>query len=452
MEIEIVKSDKQKSLKLSIVKQKDGERDVVFLPESRKLTLRLDEDSEDGYRLAGGKAMKILEKEDFETVYIKNSDNLAYILEGILLGSYRFTKYKSKQKEFPVKRIFVEDGEGVDEVVRKTQIIASATNYVKNIVNSMPNEMTPFAVAEIGKKLAEANNLEIDILTGNRLVEENMNALLAVARASSNSPAVVKIAHRPKNAKHKILLIGKGLTYDSGGLSLKPADSMYTMKSDKSGASAVLGILKAISELNINVEVVGFLGLTENMIGGNAYKPDDILVARNGVTIEVKNTDAEGRLVLADVLSYAQDNEKDFDYIVDLATLTGAAIVAVGEFTTLVMGHDKKLKKQMLKAGERSGELMATLPFNRYLEELIESKIADIANAGATRYGGSLTAGLFLNRFIKEENKDKWLHLDIAGPAYVEKDWGYNQYGASGAGVRVLVDFIQNLDNKEKGE
>ncbi|MCI0500316.1 MAG: leucyl aminopeptidase, partial [Epsilonproteobacteria bacterium] len=234
--------------------------------------------------------------------------------------------------------------------------------------------------------------------------------------------------------------------------SLKPADSMYTMKSDKSGASAVLGILKAISELNINVEVVGFLGLTENMIGGNAYKPDDILVARNGVTIEVKNTDAEGRLVLADVLSYAQDNEKDFDYIVDLATLTGAAIVAVGEFTTLVMGHDKKLKKQMLKAGERSGELMATLPFNRYLEELIESKIADIANAGATRYGGSLTAGLFLNRFIKEENKDKWLHLDIAGPAYVEKDWGYNQYGASGAGVRVLVDFIQNLDNKEKGE
>ena len=312
--------------------------------------------------------------------------------------------------------------------------------------------MTPFAVAEIGKKLAEANNLEIDILTGNRLVEENMNALLAVARASSNSPAVVKIAHRPKNAKHKILLIGKGLTYDSGGLSLKPADSMYTMKSDKSGASAVLGILKAISELNINVEVVGFLGLTENMIGGNAYKPDDILVARNGVTIEVKNTDAEGRLVLADVLSYAQDNEKDFDYIVDLATLTGAAIVAVGEFTTLVMGHDKKLKKQMLKAGERSGELMATLPFNRYLEELIESKIADIANAGATRYGGSLTAGLFLNRFIKEENKDKWLHLDIAGPAYVEKDWGYNQYGASGAGVRVLVDFIQNLDNKEKGE
>ncbi len=447
MEIEIVKSDKQKSLKISFVK--DGDRDVIFLPESRKLTIKLEDDSEESYRLAGGKAMKILEKEEFETVYVKNSEFLSQILEGMLLGSYRFNKYKSKKKDFSVKRIFVEDGDEVENIVHRAKIIASATNFVKDIVNGMPNEMTPLAVVEIAKKLADENNFEIDVLDVNRLTEEKMNALLAVARASSNDPAVVKLAYRPKNAKNKVLLIGKGLTYDSGGLSLKPADSMYTMKSDKSGASAVLGIMKAVSELNIDVEVVGFLGLTENMIGGNAYKPDDVLVARNGVTIEVKNTDAEGRLVLADVLSYAQDIEKDFDYIIDLATLTGAAMIAVGEFTTLAMGHNKKLKKQMLKAGEQSGELMATLPFNRYLEELIDSKIADVANAGATRYGGSLTAGLFLNRFIKEENREKWLHLDIAGPAYVEKDWGYNQYGASGAGVRVLTTFIENL---KKGE
>jgi leucyl aminopeptidase len=309
----------------------------------------------------------------------------------------------------------------------------------------MPNEMTPQNVSKVAEELAKANNLEFSALQVKDMERERMEAFLAVGRASSNPPTLVKLAYRPANSKKRVLLIGKGLTYDSGGLSLKPATAMTTMKSDKSGASAVIGIMKAISELKLDVEVVGFLGLAENMVGGNAYKPDDILRAKNGKTIEVKNTDAEGRLVLADTLVYAQESEPEFDYIIDIATLTGAAVISVGEFTTLAMGHNDKLKEKMLKAGEKSGELVTTLPFNRYLKELIESKVADISNTGATRYGGSLTAGLFLSEFIKEENHNKWLHLDIAGPAYVEREWGYNQFGASGAGVRMVTEFIERL-------
>jgi leucyl aminopeptidase len=443
MEIEIIKLEKPKSLRLFVVKEL--ERETHFLPESKKLYIKIDDESDEAFRLAGGKAMKILEKEDFHSLIIDGKDKIQYILEGILLGSYRFTKYKSEQKEFPVKRVFVESFDGVDEVVSRAKIITTATNFTKDIVNSMPNEMHPQGVVKVAKELAKTNNLEIDVLEVADLEQEKMNAFVAVGRASSNPPALVKMKYSPKNPKKKILLIGKGLTYDSGGLSLKPADAMKTMKSDKSGASAVLGILKAVSELKLDVEVVGFLGLAENMVGGNAYKPDDILVAKNGKTIEVKNTDAEGRLVLADTLVYAQENEKEFDYIFDIATLTGAAVISVGEFTTLVMGHNDKLKKKILKAGDRSGELMATLPFNRYLKEMIKSKIADLSNTGSTRYGGSLTAGLFLSEFIEEKNMSKWLHLDIAGPAYVEQDWGYNTFGAGGAGVRSVVNFIEKI-------
>jgi leucyl aminopeptidase len=305
--------------------------------------------------------------------------------------------------------------------------------------------MTPQRVAEIGEELGKKKKLEVSRLYQKDLKEEKMELFLAVGKASVNSPTLLKLAHR-KKGKKKVLIIGKGLTYDTGGLSLKPAEFMKTMKADKSGASAVLGIMKGVAELDLDVEVVGFLGLAENMVGGDAYRPDDVIKAKNGKTVEVLNTDAEGRLVLADTLTYAQESEKDFDYILDIATLTGAAVVGVGEYTTLIMGNSEKVKSKMLKAGEDSGELVATLPFNRYLKEMISSKTADISNVGSSRYGGALTAGLFLNEFISEENSKKWLHLDIAGPAYVEKEWAYNSFGASGAGVRMVLQFLMNLE------
>ena len=271
--------------------------------------------------------------------------------------------------------------------------------------------------------------------------------MLAVGRASVYSPKLIHLAYKPKNPKKVVTLVGKGLTYDSGGLSLKPATSMVRMKMDKAGASTVFGIIKAVSELKLNIEVHAFVGAVENMIGGNAYKPDDILKSRKGDTIEVRNTDAEGRLVLADLLDYAQDKVKNSDYIFDFATLTGACMVALGQYTTGLMGHSTKLKHTfMMRAANASGELIAHLPFNKHLKKQLKSEIADICNISNKPYGGAITAGLFLDNFIKEENKDKWLHFDIAGSAYTESAWDINVYGATGAGVRFMSWFLQDLD------
>jgi len=206
----------------------------------------------------------------------------------------------------------------------------------------------------------------------------------------------------------------------------------------------VLGMIKAASELKLDIEVHAFVGAVENMIGGDAYKPDDILKARSGKTIEVRNTDAEGRLVLADVLDYAQDKVKS-DYIFDFATLTGACMVALGQYTTGVMGHSSSLKHQFFKSANASGELVGALPFNKHLKTLLKSSIADISNVASKPYGGAITAALFLDNFIKEENKEKWLHFDIAGSAYTESPWDCNVYGGTGAGVRMMSNYLQNI-------
>ncbi|HIP61647.1 MAG TPA: leucyl aminopeptidase, partial [Sulfurovum sp.] len=269
-----------------------------------------------------------------------------------------------------------------------------------------------------------------------------------VARASRHKPRVIHLAHKPKNAKCIVTLVGKGLTYDSGGLSLKPGDYMVTMKSDKSGGSAVLGIMKAISEMNIPVEVHGFVAAVENMIGGDAYKPDDVLIAKNGKSIEVRNTDAEGRLVLADVLCYAQQEVKA-DYIFDMATLTGACVVAVGNYSSGVMGNNPKVTDRVLESAKNAGEMATALDFNRYLKKTLKSEIADICNISNSKYGGAITAGLFLSEFIDDAHKNKWAHIDIAGPAFVEQTWGENPHGASGAGVRTMIRLIEKLARGE---
>jgi leucyl aminopeptidase len=283
--------------------------------------------------------------------------------------------------------------------------------------------------------------LECTILEVNALEEEKMGAMLAVGRASVNPPRLIHLAYKPKNPKKVITLVGKGLTYDSGGLSLKGATSMVTMKMDKAGGCAVMGIIKAVSELKLDIEVHAFVGAVENMIGGNAYKPDDVLVAKNGKTIEVRNTDAEGRLVLADVLGYAQEKVKA-DYIFDYATLTGACMVALGAYTTGVMGHNEALKQTWLSAGEKSGEYCGNLPFNPQLKKLIKSELADVCNVSSKPYGGAITAALFLDHFIDENMKNKWVHFDIAGSAYTESAWDVHTYGGTGAGVRMTLNWL----------
>lgn len=375
------------------------------------------------------------------------------LVDGILLGAYVFDKYKSKKDTCTLEKIYISteatggvsvDTSLIQKIVDERVKVCESVNFTRDIINSMPDEVTPVRLAEIAEAMAKENGLECNIYDEKYLQQKNMNAFWSVARASAHPPRLIHLAYKPKNARKKVVLVGKGLTYDSGGLSLKPGDYMVTMKADKSGASAVLGIIKAVAAIGLDIEVHVVAGAAENMIGGNAYKPDDVLVSRSGKTIEVRNTDAEGRLVLADCLTFAQE-ELEPDLIVDMATLTGACVVAVGEYTTGVMGHSEALKASMVTAAEQGGELAATLQFNKYLKKLLKSEVADISNISSSRYGGAITAALFLSEFIEEEYKDKWIHLDIAGPAYVEKTWGCNPYGASGAGVRMVVEWLKSL-------
>ncbi len=374
------------------------------------------------------------------------------IVEGLVLGAYEFTKYKSEQKKS--KKIIItistsnskKDEDILEKELSNTLAITSSVNMVRSIINTPPEDYFPATMANDAKNIASKNDLQCIIHGEGYLIENGMNAMFNVGRASRHESQLIHLSYKPKEPKGKIVLVGKGLTYDSGGLSLKVGGGMVSMKCDKGGGSAVLGIMNTLKALSCEYEVHGIIGAVENMIGGDAYKPDDVLKAKNGKTIEVRNTDAEGRLVLADCLCYAQDEISDIDYIFDYATLTGACIVALGNETIGTMGHSKKLKAKMQKAANSSGELIGILPFNRYLPKQLKSGIADIVNSTASRAAGSITAGLFLDNFVKKENKKKWLHLDIAGAAYSESPWGYNSFGGTGAGIRITLDFIKNLN------
>jgi len=420
---------------------------TCFLYEKKILFVGVEEKSVDEIRSASAVAVRAIKRTNFTKVAINvDKKTLQAVVEGVVLGGYEFNKYKSEAKE---KKLTIEllssKAKELQELLDEALIIANATNFTRDIVNTIPQDINPKTFAKLAKELAKTNNLSCDILAKEELQKENCNAMLAVGRASTYSPRLIHLAYKPKNAKKRVTLVGKGLTYDSGGLSLKPATSMVTMKMDKAGACATLGIIKAVSELKLPVEVHVFIGAVENMIGGNAYKPDDVLKSRSGKTIEVRNTDAEGRLVLADVLDYAQEKVKNPDYLFDFATLTGACMVALGQYTTGVMGHSSKLKHQLSYAATAAGELTSSLPFNKHLKKLLKSEIADICNIASKPYGGAITAGLFLDAFIKEENKEKWLHFDIAGSAYTESPWDVNNYGGTGAGVRMMSSFIKKI-------
>ena len=443
-----------------------GEQDAVcHLPEAGVIIVGADSLRSTDVRPAVASAVRALIGKPYATAKIptymshpKCTATLRGEVEGALLGGYVFDRYKSKKSTDKITRLFLSSEEyngyelnieSAERTLPKGIAAAKATNFTRDIVNTTPDDFYPAIMAKVAKKLAKTNKPEIEILKPKQLEREGMKAMLAVARASRHTPRLIHLTHKPKNPKAIISLVGKGLTYDSGGLSLKPADFMVTMKSDKSGGAAVLGIMKAISELNLPVEVHGFIGAVENMIGGDAYKPDDVLTAKNGKTIEVRNTDAEGRLVLADVLAYAQE-QVQADYLYDMATLTGACVVGVGQYTSGIMGfHKKPAEAALYAANILSGENATQLHFNRHLRTTIDSKIADVCNIASTRYGGAITAGLFLGEFIDTHHHDRWAHIDIAGPAFVESTWGENPHGASGAGVRMMTRLIEKLARGE---
>lgn len=456
--LEIKISNAQAHYELEFVSSVEGHKNEAFLKEmnfkdflfaqvNKVLYIKCESFRIDDLREKASQAIRYAKKLPYQNFKVKLSqdeEEIKAILMGFYCGAYQFETYKTQKEDSRLIEVLIEsDCSKLQEILNEIQIIASSINLVRDWVNTPPNDATPSFLAEIAQQESKLYGITCTILDRKQMQNERMHTLLAVAKASSEEPKLIHLSYKPKVSKARVVFVGKGLTYDSGGLSLKPADYMVTMKADKGGGCAVLGILIAIARLKLPLEVHGIVGAVENMIGGNAYKPDDILVSREGKTIEVHNTDAEGRLVLADCLSYAQDLKPD--YLIDLATLTGACVVGLGEYTYGIMGNNAQLKRTYEENALKSGELVAQLPFNTHLKKLLDSKTADINNISSSRYGGAITAGLFLDAFIRDEYKEKWLHLDIAGPAYVQKEWDINPYGASGIGVRGCVAFAQTL-------
>jgi leucyl aminopeptidase len=367
-------------------------------------------------------------------------------VEGVILGLYRFLPFKTVDREQEVEVeafTILEQEDAAYKVIRtaaKTaEIIASAASFARDIVSTPANEMTPSDLANEARESAKGKNIVCTVLGADKMKELGMNALLGVARGSDEPPQLIIMEYRGgKKSSPVVALVGKGITFDSGGISIKPSDKMDQMKTDMAGGAAVIAAVRAAAELGLPVNLVGIVPATENLPGGKAYKPGDILKSLSGQTIEVVTTDAEGRLILADALTYAGRYKPAA--IIDLATLTGACVVALGEQTIGMMGTDDELKREIREAADCTGERVWELPLWEEQYELIKGDAADYKNSGG-RAGGAITAGAFLSRFT---GGFPWVHLDIAGPAWFTKEKPYIPKGASGVGVRLLIQFLRN--------
>jgi leucyl aminopeptidase len=360
------------------------------------------------------------------------------LVEGAVLAAYRFTKYKSEAKPSKLESlVIVGRGAKVQTGADRGARIAEAVSLARDLVNEPAGAMTPTRLAEVATEIAEREGLGITVLDEVAIANEGLGGLQGVAQGSDQPPRLIELVYDPPGARGTVALVGKGITFDSGGLSLKTADGMETMKTDMGGGAAVLAAMSVLPTIAPKVKVIGIIPTTENMPSGTAIKPGDVLKIRNGKTVEVLNTDAEGRLVLADGLSLAV--EAGVDAIVDLATLTGACMVALGRTIAGLMGNHDGWVEQVGDAADRAGEKVWPLPLPDEYRKKIDSEVADIKNTGGDRYGGALTAGLFLKEFVGDV---PWAHLDIAGPARSEEDNAYTPKGASGFGVRTLVELL----------
>lgn len=363
------------------------------------------------------------------------------LAEGLLLGSYRFDRYKQPDPvpALAAATIVGKGGKKVADAVAKGAAVAEAMVLVRDLVNTPGGDLTPEAFADRAVEVAEAAGLEVEVLDLAAIRKAELGGLLGVARGSSQPPRFVTISHRPEGrARGKVALVGKGITFDSGGLSIKTAAGMDGMKGDMAGAATVLAALSLVPRVAPRLDVTAYLPMTDNMLGPDATRVGDVLRARNGKTIEVLNTDAEGRLILADGLSLAAEAEPDA--IIDLATLTGACMVALGDRTAGVMSNHDELRDRVLAAAEVAGEAMWPLPLPDHLRKPLDSEVADLRNIGLGGYGGALTAGIFLREFVAGR---PWAHLDIAGPADAKSAYDEVAKGGTGFGVRTLVALLE---------
>jgi leucyl aminopeptidase len=391
------------------------------------------------------------------------------LAEGSALGAYRFDRYLREKKPSRLARVELlarDAGKPPRALVEAAQLgarIAEATCLARDLVNEPAGKMTPRALADAARKVARQHGLSVEVLGRAGIARLGMNLFLGVAQGSLEEPQLVHLTYTPrgrrgangagskgaqanggaakrgaaKNGVGALALVGKAITFDSGGLSIKTAQGMEDMKTDMAGAAAVIGAMSLVAELAPPFPVHGFFGACENMPSGAAYKPGDVITGKNGTSVEILNTDAEGRLVLADVLAWAAEYQPSA--IVDLATLTGAILVALGPWISGLFSNDDALAAEVQGAALAAGEQVWRMPLPPEMEELIKSPIADLKNTGG-RFGGSINAALFLQHFVA---KVPWVHLDIAGPSSIDKDKGYNPRGGTGAGVRLLAELVR---------
>lgn len=375
-------------------------------------------------------------------------------VEGLILGQYRFDRHKSapaRNGTGPVEKIRLLLGDAgvslqdVKEAAAAARLYAEATALARDLVNEPPSRMNPARLAEEATVLA-GPQVTVKVFQGAELEKLGMGALIGVGSGGAVPPRLVELIYKPVGkSRRTVALVGKGITFDSGGLSLKPAQSMETMKDDMSGAAAVIGVFKALPALKPPVEVRGYLAIAENMPGGRAQKPGDVLKTFSGKTIEVLNTDAEGRLVLSDALAYA--GSKKPDVMIDIATLTGACVIALGHLVAAILSPDKGLSDAILRAGEEAGEPFWPLPLVKEYQPDIKSKIADVKNIGGRRgEAGTIIGGLFLQEFVP--SGIPWAHLDIAGPSWTDSDGPLCPTGGTGHPVRTLLRYIESLSKK----
>jgi leucyl aminopeptidase len=380
---------------------------------------------------------------------LPRADAAQAVAEGIVLGAYQFLDYKRDGKPTKLSRVNVisDGGNEVRAALQRGSVIADAVVWARDRVNTPAKEKPPAEMAAEARRLLRNRGVTVQVLDVRQLEQQRLGGVLGVGQGSDQTPRFLKLTYSPTGARGKPLaFVGKGVVFDSGGLSLKTGAGMETMKCDMSGAAAVIGAMSALRELGVKTRVTAYVPLVENMPSGHAIRPGDVLRIRNGKTVEVLNTDAEGRLILADALSLASEDKPAA--VVDLATLTGACVVALGEKIAGLMGNDDEWASQVRAAADRVGERVWPLPLPDDYRKGLESSVADVKNIGP-REGGAITAALFLQEFV---DGVPWVHLDIAGPAFLSSDDGYLPKGGTGFGVRTLLELAQTFEPPDRAD
>ncbi len=407
----------------------------------------------DIFRQAAGTAARVLASAGLDRCCsvlqqsgLVEDEAIKAVAEGFWLGGYTFDSYKSKKKEQPGLQettLLVQTErrrQQVTDLLDQVRKICSAVSFARDLVSQPANVAIPSYLADQALAISGSHGIGCHILAEDQLEELGMAALLAVGKGSHNPPRLIVLEYQGGEKQARpVVLVGKGITFDSGGISLKPREGMERMKDDMAGGAAVMATVQAAAALRLPVNLIGLVAAAENLPGGGAYKPGDVIRSMSGKTIEIVNTDAEGRMVLCDALHYAQRYKPLV--LIDLATLTGACVVALGYEATGLMGNNATLKRFLRKAGDICGERLWELPLWEEYGELMKSDIADLKNAGGAT-AGTITAGWFLQQFVAKTN---WAHLDIAGTAWEEKGRGYLPKGATGVGVRLLVEYLRGV-------